>query len=215
MIEFFIQKRPIKIFLRKHKFHAQFLEEVLLPFLGDRQPYTATTKDFGSKKGVQRGWCTKCQNLREQQNVYHPQDYTGDVHHAFCGGGARIAGFDFFSHRRRDDNKHKICVFLRHWGREENRPKTLLLFIFVGSAMTKLLNQMWPNPVFQTLFFLLQQWADPGVQWKRPPEQWELWEGKPLKPYHFNRTLGAQKASSQHCQTSTAKQRELWEQNGL
>ena len=50
---------------------------------------------------------------------------------------------------------------------------------------------------------------------KRPPEQWELWEGKPLKPYHFNRTLGAQRASSKHCQTSTAKQRELWEQNGL
>ena len=46
---------------------------------------------------------------------------------------------------------------------------------------------------------------------KRPPEQWELWEGKPLKPYHFNRTLGAQKASSKYCQTSTAKQRELWE----
>ena len=35
---------------------------------------------------------------------------------------------------------------------------------------------------------------------KRPPEQWELWEGKPLKPYHFNRTLGAQKASSKYCQ---------------
>ena len=50
---------------------------------------------------------------------------------------------------------------------------------------------------------------------KRPPERWELWEGKPLKPYHFNRTLGAQKASSKYCQTSTAKQRELWEQNGL
>ena len=50
---------------------------------------------------------------------------------------------------------------------------------------------------------------------KRPPEQWELWEGKPLKPYHFNRTLGAQKASSKYCQTSTAKQRELWEQNGF
>ena len=47
------------------------------------------------------------------------------------------------------------------------------------------------------------------------PEQWELWEGKSLKPYHFNRTLGAQKASSKYCQTSTAKQRELWEQNAL
>ena len=64
--------------------------------LWDRQPYTATTKDFGSKKGFQRGWCTNCQNLREQQNVYHPQDCTGDVHHGFCGGGARIMGFEKF-----------------------------------------------------------------------------------------------------------------------
>ena len=54
-------------------------------FLGDHQPYTATTKDFGSKKGFRRGWCTNCQNLREQQNVYHPQDGTGDVHHGFVG----------------------------------------------------------------------------------------------------------------------------------
>ena len=65
-------------------------------FLGDHQPHTATTKDFGSKKGFRRGWCTNCQNLREQQNAYHPQDCTGDVHHGFCGGGARIAGFEFF-----------------------------------------------------------------------------------------------------------------------
>ena len=35
---------------------------------------------------------------------------------------------------------------------------------------------------------------------KRPPKQWELWEGKPLKPYHFNRTLGTQKACSKYCQ---------------
>ena len=42
-------------------------------FLGDHQPYTATTNDFGSKKVFQRGWCTNCQNLREQQNVYHPR----------------------------------------------------------------------------------------------------------------------------------------------
>ena len=62
--------------------------------MGDHQPYTITTKDFGSKKGFQMGWCTNCQNLREQQNVYHPQDYNGDVHHGFCGGGARIVGFD-------------------------------------------------------------------------------------------------------------------------
>ena len=41
----------------------------------------------GIKKGFQRGWCTNCQNLREQQNVYHPQDCTGDVHHGFFWGG--------------------------------------------------------------------------------------------------------------------------------
>ena len=57
--------------------------------LGDHQPYTATTKNFGSKKGFRRGWCTNCQNLREQQNMHHPQDCTGDVHHGFCGRGAR------------------------------------------------------------------------------------------------------------------------------
>ena len=56
--------------------------------------FTATTKDFGSKKRFQRGWCTNCQNLREQQHVYHPQDYTGYVHLGFCGGGARIVGFE-------------------------------------------------------------------------------------------------------------------------
>ena len=26
------------------------------------------------KNGIQRGWCTNRQNIREQQNVYHPQD---------------------------------------------------------------------------------------------------------------------------------------------
>ena len=48
--------------------------------LGDHQPYTATTKDFRFKKRDLRGWCTNCQNLREQQNVYHPRDCTGNVH---------------------------------------------------------------------------------------------------------------------------------------
>ena len=70
------------------------LSSLLEEMIGDHQPHTATTKDFGSKKGFQRGWCTNCQNLREQQNVYHPQDCTGDVHHGFCGGGARIVGFE-------------------------------------------------------------------------------------------------------------------------
>ena len=46
------------------------------------------------KKGISRGWCTNCQNLGEQQDVYHPQDCTGDVHHGFYGGGARIVGLD-------------------------------------------------------------------------------------------------------------------------
>ena len=30
-----------------------------------------------------------CQSLREQQNVYHPEDCTRDVHHGVCGRGAR------------------------------------------------------------------------------------------------------------------------------
>ena len=57
--------------------------------------------------------------------------------------------------------------------------------------------------------------APPEYCGKRPPEQWELWEGKSLKPYHFNRTLGAQRASSQYCQSNASKQRALWEQNRL
>ena len=66
--------------------------------LRDHQPCTATTKDFGSKKGFRRGWCTNSQNLREQQNVYHPQDCTGDVHHGFCGV---VRGWGSMSHARR------------------------------------------------------------------------------------------------------------------
>ena len=45
------------------------------------------------------------------------------------------------------------------------------------------------------IFVLPPNWCGKG-----PPEQWELWEAEPLKPYHFNRTLGAQKASSKYCQ---------------
>ena len=82
--------------------------------IGDHQPYTATTNHFGSKKGFQRGWCMNCQNLREQQHVYHHQDYTGDVHHGVCGGGARIVGFEkeqvvFECGGRRDPNLHR-CI---------------------------------------------------------------------------------------------------------
>ena len=35
-----------------------------------------------------------CQNLREQQSDHHPQNPTCDVHQDFCGGGARIVGFE-------------------------------------------------------------------------------------------------------------------------
>ena len=52
-------------------------------------------------------------------------------------------------------------------------------------------------------------WADLGVLWKKAPRAMRAMRGKALEPYHFNRTLGAQKASSKYCQTSTAKQREL------
>ena len=67
--------------------------EALYDNLGDHQPYTATHKRLRIIKGFQTGG-VRCQNLREQQNVYHPQDCTGGVHHGFCGGGARIVGFD-------------------------------------------------------------------------------------------------------------------------
>ena len=57
--------------------------------------YCHRQKTSDQNKGFQRGWCTNCQNVREQHNVHHPQDCTGDFHHGFRGGGARIAGFDF------------------------------------------------------------------------------------------------------------------------
>ena len=62
--------------------------------VGDHQQYTTTTKDFRSKRGILEGWCTNCQNLRQQQNIHQPQGCTGDVHHGFCGGGGRIVGYD-------------------------------------------------------------------------------------------------------------------------
>ena len=37
---------------------------------------------------------------------------------------------------------------------------------------------------------------------EKGPQSNESYARKPLKPYHFNRTLGAQKASSKYCQTS-------------
>ena len=48
--------------------------------------------NFGSPGN--RGLGVHHQNEREQQNLHNPQDYTGDIHHGFCGGGARIVGFD-------------------------------------------------------------------------------------------------------------------------
>ena len=44
---------------------------------------------------------------------------------------------------------------------------------------------------------------------KKAPRAMRAMRGKTLKVYHFNRTLGAQKASSKYCQTSTSKQGEL------
>ena len=60
-----------------------------------------------------------------------------------------------------------------------------------------------------------QFWTDPGVLWKKATRAMRAMRGTPLKPDHFNHTLGEQRTSSEYCQTSTVKQRELWEQNGL
>ena len=57
--------------------------------VGDHQPYTTTTQSLQSKRGVLSGWCTNCQNLREAQNIHHPQFCTGDVHHS----GIKKRGF--------------------------------------------------------------------------------------------------------------------------
>ena len=64
------------------------------PPIGDLQPYTVTTKGLSSWSGIFRGCCTNWKNLREQQNIHHPQDCTSDLHHDFCRGGARIVRFD-------------------------------------------------------------------------------------------------------------------------
>ena len=98
---------------------------------------------------------------------------------------------------------------------------TLCLLMFASGriGLLKVARLCEKAPMYSNIWPMVtlpqSRWADPGVLWKKAPEQWELWEGKPLKPYHFNRTLGAQKASSKYCQFSTAKHRELWEQNGL
>ena len=44
---------------------------------------------------VHHGFCGGGARIEgSMQNVYHPQDSPGDVHHGFCGGGARNVGFD-------------------------------------------------------------------------------------------------------------------------
>ena len=53
-----------------------------------------------------------CQNLREQQNVYHPQDCTGDVHHGFSGGGARFVGFESAHIGPREKQKQLVAQVL-------------------------------------------------------------------------------------------------------
>ena len=40
------------------------------------------------QRGILEGVVYK--NLREEQDIHHPHNRTGDVHHGFCGGGARI-----------------------------------------------------------------------------------------------------------------------------
>ena len=50
---------------------------------------------------LSRGWCTNCQNLREQQNIHHPQDCNCTAQHGLCGGGVQIVGFDNYSARRK------------------------------------------------------------------------------------------------------------------
>ena len=80
----------------------------------------------------------------------------------------------------------------------------LLRHVLGGSGLCKV--PAW----FDFQFLCIDGWADPGVLWKKAPRAMRAMRGKTLETvYHFNRTLGAQKASSKYCQTSTAKQREL------
>ena len=61
--------------------------------LGDHQPYTTPQRTSSLKMVFSGGGGTDCQDLREQQNIHHPQDCTGDVQNEFCGGGVRIVEF--------------------------------------------------------------------------------------------------------------------------
>ena len=60
----------------------------------------------------------------------------------------------------------------------------------------------WLDPLAHFFVRLGLKCAAPGVLWKKAPVAMR----KPLKPYHFKSTLGAQKASSKYCQISTSKQ---------
>ena len=42
-----------------------------------------------------RGWCTNCENLKEQQNKHYPRIASAMFSVAFCGGGARIVKLAF------------------------------------------------------------------------------------------------------------------------
>ena len=54
---------------------------------------------------------------RAAKYTHHPQDCTGNVHHGFCGGGARIVGIE-------------------NWGNscESIRRKTSILILFDGEV---------------------------------------------------------------------------------
>ena len=66
--------------------HSTFCQEegILLPKYRDRNGRCIAI--LFKSIGV-RGRCGS-------PDVYHPQDYTGDVHHGFRGGGARIVGLE-------------------------------------------------------------------------------------------------------------------------
>ena len=46
------------------------------------------------KKGISKGVVYELSEPKRTAKCIPPPDCTGDVHHGFCGGGARIVGFD-------------------------------------------------------------------------------------------------------------------------
>ena len=59
-------------------------------------------------------------NLREEQKIHHPQDCTGNVHHGFCGGGARIVGFDPTPPSTQAYFCSYFCLVCGGWGCRKN-----------------------------------------------------------------------------------------------